>query len=338
MAQLKTFTRYLWLLIPLVGVLITTLFLLTIGDMAFRSSVPLLMIHGILMTAGIWTGCIVIVTWLWRRFPWERSPWTHLILEIVLLSAYTILFSGSVYLIEKRFLDLPKPENLGMEIIITILITYFITAIHESIFFYRQWMYNFSKSVRLERDNIEARYEALRAQVNPHFLFNSLNSLVTMAGDNDEVTEYVQNLSDLLRYSLRSGEKDVVLLRDETEIIGKYASLQQKRFPQNLNIEIDIPERLFHYALPPLVLQMLVENCIKHNVISATQPLRVVISAGDESVTVWNNLQRKEDVEGTGTGLANIRGRYRLLTAHEVEVREESDVFSVTIPLLRVEL
>ena len=199
-------------------------------------------------------------------------------------------------------------------------------------------MYNFSKSVRLERDNIEARYEALRAQVNPHFLFNSLNSLVTMAGDNAEVTEYVQNMSDLLRYSLRSGEKDVVLLRDETEIIGKYACLQQKRFPQNLKIDIDIPERLFHYALPPLVLQMLVENCIKHNVISATQPLRVVISAGDESVTVSNNLQRREDVEGTGTGLANIRGRYRLLTAREVEVREESDVFSVTIPLLRVEL
>lgn len=338
MAQLKYFTRYLWILIPLVGVLITMLFLLTIGEMAFRSPVPVLMIHGIVMTAGIWTGCIVIVTWLWRRFPWEQSPWTHLVLEIVLLSAYTMLFSWSVYLLQKKFLELPKPENLGMEIIVTLLITYFITAIHESVFFYRQWMYNFSKSVRLERDNIEARYEALRAQVNPHFLFNSLNSLITMAGDNAGVTEYVQNLSDLLRYSLRSGEKEVVLLRDETEIIKKYACLQQKRFPENLKIDIDIPEQMYHYALPPLVLQMLVENCIKHNVISSTHPLRVVISAGEECVTVRNNLQKKEASEGTGTGLANIRGRYRLLTAREIDVRDNGADFAVTIPLLRVEI
>jgi hypothetical protein len=338
MNTLKSFTRFLWILIPVVGVVITSLFLITTTDMAYRSQALILMMHGILMTAGIWTGCIIIVTWLWRRFPWEQSPWTHLILEIVLLSAYTTLFSGSVYLIEIRFFELPKPVNLGMEIVVTLLITYFITAIHESVFFYRQWMYNFSKSVRLERDNIEARYEALRAQVNPHFLFNSLNSLVSMAGDNAAVAEYVQNLSDLLRYSLRSGEKDLVLLRDETEIIRKYASLQQKRFPENLKIEIDIPERIYHYALPPLVLQMLVENCIKHNVISAAQPLRVEILSGEECVIVRNNLQKKDGSEGTGTGLSNIRGRYRLLTSREVEVHDYGTVFSVTIPLLRVEL
>jgi len=338
MNNLKPFTRYLWILIPLVGVLITTLFLITVSDVAYRSPVLIMMIHGIVMTAGIWAGCIIIVTWLWRRFPWEQSPRTHLILEVVLLSAYTVVFSGSLYLLERQFLDIPKPENLGMEIIITMLITYFITAIHESIFFYRQWMFNFSKSVRLERDNIEARYEALRTQVNPHFLFNSLNSLATMAGDNAELTGYVQNLSDLLRYSLRAGEKELVLLRDETEIISKYASLQQKRFPDNLKINIDIPERLYHYALPPLVLQMLLENCIRHNVISTSQPLHINISANETSLTVTNNLQKKPDSEGTGTGLANIKGRYRLLTAHQIEIKEDGSFFSVTIPLLQVEL
>ena len=159
-----------------------------------------------------------------------------------------------------------------MEIFTTILITFFITSIHESIFFYQQWKYNFSKSVRLEKDNIEARYEALRAQINPHFLFNSLNSLTTMVEDNKPVVEYIQNLSDLLRYMLKSGEKELVLLRDEITILNSYISLQQMRFPETLKIKVDVAESFYHFAVPPLVLQMLVENCLKHNIISKDKP------------------------------------------------------------------
>ena len=109
----------------------------------------------------------------------------------------------------------PPEEDLYLSILITNLITIIITGIHEAVEFYRQWKYNFSKSVRLEKDNIEARYEMLRNQINPHFLFNSLNSLVALVEDNKQAVSYIENLSGFLRYMLKSRDRQVVLLREE---------------------------------------------------------------------------------------------------------------------------
>jgi two-component system LytT family sensor kinase len=275
---------------------------------------------------------------LWRKFPWEQSPGVHLLLEIVLILAYIAFFCTGLYLLEKKFWKLLEYENIGMQIFITVLITFLITSIHESVFFYQQWKYNFSKSLRLEKDNIEARYEALRAQINPHFLFNSLNSLTTMVEDNKPVVEYIQNLSDLLRYMLNNGEKELVLVRDEILILNSYILLQQKRFPDTLSFHVDVSESCYHFALPPLVLQMLVENAIKHNIISRENPLNVEIIAGKDSITVSNNLQKKGGVDSTGQGLKNISGRYRFFTSRKVEISETSDTFKVVIPLLLIEL
>jgi LytS/YehU family sensor histidine kinase len=276
--------------------------------------------------------------YLWRKFPWEEAPFRHLIIEIVFILVYTISFSSLLYFLEKRFWNVNETENLGMEVFTTILITLLITSIHESVFFYQQWKYNFSKSVRLEKDNIEARYEALRAQINPHFLFNSLNSLTTLVENNKLAVDYIQNLSDLLRYMLKSGEKELVLLRDEIAIMNTYISLQQKRFPETLVIKVDVPESYYHYAVPPLVLQMLVENCLKHNIISRENPLSVEIVAEKNIITVANNLQIKPGVDSTGQGLKNIAGRYRFFTSRKIEIVKTHDSFKVVIPLLEVEL
>jgi len=331
------FNKYLFLIIPLVGILIVGIYLISYGINDYKNSIQYL-IHGLVITAGLWLGCMSIVMFLWKKFPWEQSPLTHLILEIVLITAYTLAFSSGLYFLEKKFWQIHAVENLGMEILTTILITYFITSIHESVFFYQQWKYNFSKSVRLERDNIEARYEALRAQINPHFLFNSLNSLTTMVEDNKPVVDYIQSLSELLRYMLKSGEKELVLLRDEVSIMTSYVRLQQMRFPDTLKINIDVTENYYHFAVPPLVLQMLVENAIKHNIISKENPLKVSITAAKDSITVENNLQKKSGVDSTGQGLLNITGRYRFFTTRKVEIDETDEKFSVTIPLLQVEL
>jgi sensor histidine kinase YesM len=233
---------------------------------------------------------------------------------------------------------MPKSENLTFEIIFTILITLFITAIYESIFFYRQWKYNFSESVRLEKDNLEAKYDALRARINPHFLFNSLNSLTTMVENNRDAVDYIHNLSELMRYMLKSGEKELVLLRDEISILKMYIHLQQMRFPETLEIRLDVDERYYHFAVPPLSLQMLVENCLKHNIISRDKPLKVEITADKESIIVLNNLQRKSGVESSGQGLKNISGRYRFFTSRKVEINENGQIFKVVLPLLQIEI
>jgi two-component system LytT family sensor kinase len=297
-----------------------------------------LLIHGIFMTAGLWLGVMSIVMYLWRKFPWEQAPLKHLLLELLLILAYTVTFSTILYFLERKYWNVPEVENLGIEIFITILITFLITSIHESIFFYQQWKYNFSKSVRLEKDNIEARYEALRAQINPHFLFNSLNSLTTLVEDKKEAVDYIQNLSELLRYMLKNGEKELVLLRDEISILNRYIKLQEMRFPGTLNIKVDVPESFYHYAVPPLVLQMLLENSIKHNIISIDKPLKIEIIAGNESISVTNILQKKGGVDSTGQGLKNISGRYKFFTTKKVEITQNGEVFKVVIPLLQVEL
>jgi LytS/YehU family sensor histidine kinase len=159
-----------------------------------------------------------------------------------------------------------------------------------------------------------------------------------MVEDNKQVVEYIGNLSDLLRYMLKSGEKELVLVRDEISILNSYIYLQKMRFPYTLKIKVNVPESYYHYAIPPLVLQMLVENSIKHNVISIEKPLLVEITANKDAITVSNNLQKKGGVESTGQGLVNITGRYRFFTSRKVEITETSDRFTVSIPLLQIEL
>ena len=233
---------------------------------------------------------------------------------------------------------MPETENTGMEVFITFLITFLVTAIHESVFFYQQWKYNFSRSVRLEKENLEARYEALRTQINPHFLFNSLNGLSSMVEGNKTAVEYVHNLSGLLRYMLKSGERELVFLSEEMEIVKSYLSLQKTRFGGSLNVSISIPDALSRYVLPPLTLQILVENCIKHNIISRERPLHIEIKADRESIVVINNLQVKGGVASTGHGLRNIKGRYSFFTKSEVEISEGDGFFGVKIPLLMAEI
>ena len=333
----KKYRKYAVYLIPAVAVLITGIFCFEIGT--GRSIDYLLQLgHTIIITGGIWLGCMGIVQFLWKKFPWQEAPAKHLILEIVLIFIYTMIFSSILYITEIR-LELFEPaEDLYLQAVLTLLITYLITAIHESVYFYYQWKYNFSKSIRLQRDTIQAKYESLKTQVNPHFLFNSLNSLTTMVDDNPKAVEYIGNLSEFLRYMLGSHEKEFVLIRDELQILQKYISLQKSRFGGNLSIEVDVPDNFYHFAVPPLVLQMLVENCLKHNIISKEKPLRVTIKAEKESVFVENNLQKKSGVTSTGQGLRNIADRYRLFTTREVDITETSTIFKVEIPLLMVEL
>ena len=331
--------RRLWyfLLIPAVAVLLTLIFGWT-GSNFWGFSQISYVLHAIALTSGIWIGCMILVDYLWVKFPWEKTPLKHLVLEIIFVLVYTNVFFIGLYLIEIHFKIFEPDEDLYLSIVVTNLITFLITAIHEANEFYKQWVKNFSKSVRLEKDNIEAKYEALKTQVNPHFLFNSLNSLVTMVEDKEEAVNYISNLSDFLRYTLKSRDRQLVLVRDEITMLKQYIELQKSRFKDNLQFELDVDEKFYHFSLPPLVLQMLVENCIKHNIVSKDKPLTIKIIAGKDWITVENNLQKKNDADSTGHGLQNISERYRFFTAEQVKIHETSSIFRVSVPLLQEEL
>lgn len=329
----KYYKRWFIVLAPLTGLIITLIFYDNSGNQR-SASLLVGIFQSIAITVGLWVGCLNIVGYLWVKFPWEKYPVKHLILEFILITAYTILLSGGIYFLEVYFGFIEPADNIKSSIAITLLITYLITLVHEAIDFYRQWKLNFSKSVKLERDNIEAKYETLKQQINPHFLFNSLNSLANMVEDNKDASAYVQNLSEFLRYILKSRDVELILLREEVHILNKYIALQKSRFGNKLQVEMDIPERFFHYAIPPLVLQMLLENAIKHNIISSKKPLSVSIRASKEQVTISNILQKKTNYNSTGNGLKNIKDRYQFFTANQVVIKEINHNFTVTVPLL----
>jgi len=297
-----------------------------------------ILLPSILNTAFLWGGSMTIVAFSWKTFPWELYPARHILFEallIILLLLVFIVGMGFLFAYNENICFREALKLNSTDILFTVLITFLIVTIHEAIFFYRQWKLNFSKSISLERDNLEARYNALKAQVNPHFLFNSLNSLITLLENNPKAEQYVQNLSEYLRYVLLSNEKSEVSLFEEMENLEKFFILQKLRFNENLVVDITIHPESLKYKIPPLALQMLVDNCIKHNIISSKHPLTIEIYDDFNSITVRNNKQLKKTDVSTGQGLKNIEGRYRFISNEPVKIVSDENQFSVTIPLIK---
>jgi LytS/YehU family sensor histidine kinase len=172
--------------------------------------------------------------------------------------------------------------------------------------------------------------------VNPHFLFNNLNTLSSVIPENpQQAVDFVQQLSKVYRHILEVKDEQSILLKDELDVMKAYAFLLQTRFGDNLDISIDVPEEKLKKRIVPLSLQILMENAIKHNIVSSEKPLKVIVSAVNGRLVVSNNLQKKNQVfESTGIGLDNIRNRCRLLGNGQVEVTENGANFTVSIPLI----
>lgn len=190
---------------------------------------------------------------------------------------------------------------------------------------------------KLKTENIRSRYDVLMNQMNPHFFFNSLNSLSMLVREerNDDALVYIDRLSDTFRYIIRSGNAGMTTLREEMEFLASYRYLLELRYAGKLYIDIRIPEECMDLRLPSLTLQPLVENAVKHNTITKSRPLTVSIYADREWITVSNPVQPKvDDTErGTGIGLKNIDSRYRLLTNRSIEIENDGETFVVKLPL-----
>lgn len=188
---------------------------------------------------------------------------------------------------------------------------------------------------RIERERIEFQFQTLRSQVNPHFLFNSFNTLLNVISiDKDRAVTYVEKLSDFFRSILAYREVAVISLAEELQIVRDYYFLQQQRYGKNFSLHIDIDEPA-RFAVPPLILQLLVENALKHNIVSRQKPLRVDFYLEENYLIVANVLQLKTEREaGTRVGLTNIKKRYQMLTDIPVSVTTTATHFIVRLPLI----
>ena len=192
-------------------------------------------------------------------------------------------------------------------------------------------------AIELERtkaDHLEARYELLKQQVNPHFLFNSLNTLKSMVEIGDaHSADFIVKLSDFYRFSLETRQKDVVSLQEELKILEAYFFLIQARFEDGVSLKIAISPEHYKAMIPTFTLQLLAENAVKHNIVSIDQPLQVSISSLADQIIVQNNLQLKNMPEtSTRIGLENINQRYLHLTGQPIEVIADDRYFTVKLP------
>ncbi|HYC87118.1 MAG TPA: two-component regulator propeller domain-containing protein [Chryseosolibacter sp.] len=189
---------------------------------------------------------------------------------------------------------------------------------------------------REKKEKIEFQFQTLKNQINPHFLFNSFNTLIgVIEEDRETAVSYVEKLSDFYREIILHREKDLIPLSKELELIDNYYFLQLKRYKKNFRMHAAVPDEKLQHRIPPLTLQLLVENAIKHNIISNDRPLVVEIFTEGDYLVVRNNLQRKVVHESsTGLGLNNIMNRFKLLTERKVSIRESEEYFSVYVPLL----
>jgi len=193
------------------------------------------------------------------------------------------------------------------------------------------------ESQLLQQENLRIQYESLKNQVNPHFLFNSLNVLTSLIRLDPCLAEkFTEQMAKVYRYVLEHRDEDLVTLRSEVDFISSYTFLLEIRFMDKIKIDVKIPDSKMGMSIPPLALQLLIENAVKHNSFSKKQPLVIEIYADDSNyLTMVNNLQKRDmKIEGTGVGLMNITARFRHLTEQPPFFGEKEDQFVARIPLL----
>jgi hypothetical protein len=193
-----------------------------------------------------------------------------------------------------------------------------------------------SENEQLRQEQLEARYESLKQQLSPHFLFNSLSTLGSLIDEAPAAAQqFVEELAEVYRYSLQHGEKTAVSLWEEVTFLRSYLYLLQMRFGESLDVHIDLPEVIMDRRLPPLALQLLVENVVKHNVFTRRQPLRIAIEfEAPSTLLVRNTWQpRQTAAPSSGVGLSNLTNRIRMLHQQQLLVKQSVQEFQVFIPL-----
>jgi LytS/YehU family sensor histidine kinase len=212
-------------------------------------------------------------------------------------------------------------------------------SIHFGIYFMTQWKKTKLKSEQLEKENIRTQLEVLKSHIDPHFLFNNLNILSSLIDEDKETARsFLDNFCEVYRYVLKNKQIELVGLDEELEFLDAYIYLLQNRFGEKLSFQKEVFCNTHKFQVPPLALQIVVENVIKHNSMDKEDPLIIELSIEDEKLVVKNNLKpKKAKVESSNTGLANIKKRFEFLSNREVEILNIESHFIVKLPLLEVD-
>ena len=288
--------------------------------------------------------------WLNTRVPWTRRPLRRLLLTLLISlvgSLAVIVAVNALFLL--FYFQRPLAELFGRQMLGQILLPLFITVVVSLTLHARSFLLGWRtaavRAEQLEKETAVARLDSLRRQVDPHFLFNSLNALTSLVEENDpaRAVRFIRQLSQVYRYVLDSQAHELVPLSDELRFAEAYLFLQKTRLGAALEVEMSLPSpaETAAFFVPPLALQLLLENAIKHNTALQAEPLRLRVSldAAARTLTVRNTRRprRLAPGEASGRGLPNLAARYGFLTDRPVAFGPEGEEFVVVLPLLVLE-
>lgn len=301
---------------------------------------PLSYFFSIAISFIVMYGLVKMAEWMNRKFSWEESPGGRFYLQIVSITFFVMLVVMGIrnlfnlLIFPSGFIRLMDEMVIGIFFLfISLLLVFIDIGVH----LLNKWRISRAEIERFKKENLETQFEMLRMQINPHFLFNSLNTLSSLIYQNqDTASNYVREMSTVYRYMLEKKNSDIVSINEELIFTRSYIYMLSLRFDEKIKFELNINDWYRDKVIPPLTLQILIENAVKHNVVSQRKPLKIEIyTQSNYTLVVKNNLQPKaRNSYSSGIGLENIRSRLGILTDREMHVEKTDTAFIVTVPFL----
>ena len=327
------------IMMPLVAALLNLILFgkrIWTDDRIWLYSFPLINLQGLVS----WYIHIAAMHWYRIKFPALKQTGLRLtILGITHIFLTSLTFASIFYIYDLfHFLGFViDVDKFKVSLLLAIALNMVATSMWEADYTLNQWKASVAEKEKLEQLTLQYEFETLKSQINPHFLFNCFNTLSSLiAVDKIKAEEFLNELSRVYRYLLRTNKNGLSTLENEIQFVQSYSTLLKTRHGEALQLEIEIDKRYNQYLLPSLSLQLLIENAVKHNVVTKSSPLAVdIFTATGNVLVVNNNLQLKQYKPiSNGIGLENIRSKYELLQQSGFQVLKDEKNFSVVLPLI----
>ena len=329
------------ILVPFFGIAIPLITGMVNGQNFTNWQIKLSFLYTIFIAFIIWEGNRYLLFSMRSYFDWYKKPLKKIIVLLFGISFYTLpvsilLLAGWYHIFINTGANWPTIFTASLIIMICVI---FITHVYETVFLVKESASEMLRAEQLERARAEAELEALKNQIDPHFIFNSLNTLSYLIEEKPaRAKQFNDNMADVYRYILQNKARGLVLLQEEISFLEDYFSLLKIRFENAVQLNLAADKALFdQYLVPPISLQVLMENAIKHNEFSDELPLVIEIGFNGDTLVFYNEIRKKTlRKHSSRIGLKNLDERYKLITGHTIIVEETEKIFKVVLPVLKI--
>jgi two-component system, LytTR family, sensor kinase len=285
----------------------------------------------------LWEFLLFMGSLLERKWPIQRHNVKRIVVQTLLTYGLSAITGSLFFLIISQLFEVHYlPEMKAIVHLLYFMLIIVMNLVYFGIIYVFNWKNDLLKLADAKRAEAVVKYDVLKNQLNPHFLFNALTSVNSLIHEHpDLATDFLQQLSKVYRYVLLNKEKETVSVSTELSFIKNYIGLLKTRFAEAIEFNVCVNEQAQEKEIVPVTLQVLIENAVKHNTASLKQPLKISISNDDSFLTIQNNIHKKSGVESSnGQGMANLRSLYQFLSSKPILVVEEHEIYTVKIPLI----